>query len=98
MGKAFRPLLTRGINGFIDEDREYINTLAVMFRIARELYEQSYFIAFKKEGGKVVITDGNENIFGELDLTELNIPEIIWLVTDDYGDELVCVAMFPNEY
>ena len=66
---------------FFDEDREYIKTLAVMFRVAREFYEQSYFIAFKKEGGKVVTTDGNENIFGQLDLTELNIPENVWLVT-----------------
>ncbi|MEK5069634.1 hypothetical protein [Sporosarcina sp. FSL K6-1508] len=98
MGKVFRTLLTRGINGLIDEDEKYTNTLAVMFRIAREFYEQSYFIAFNKEGKKVIITDGNENIFGELDLTELNIPENIWLVTDDYSDELVCVAMLPEEY
>lgn len=52
MGKVFRTLLTRGINGLIDEDEKYTNTLAVMFRIAREFYEQSYFIAFNKEGKK----------------------------------------------
>lgn len=98
MGKAFRPLITRGINDLIDEDGKYTKTLAIMFQIAREFYEQSYFIAFKKEGAKVIITNGNENIFGELELTELNIPENVWLVTDDYGDELVCVAMLPEEY
>lgn len=98
MEKAFRPLLTRGINGLIEVDGKYTNILAVMFRIARELYKQSYFIVFKKVGDKVIITDGDENIFGELDLTELDIPRNIWLVTDDYGDELVCIAMLPEEY
>jgi len=67
MGKPFRHLLTRGINSFIEEDREYTETFAIMFRTAKEFYEKSYFIAFKKEGEKVIITDGNKNIFGELD-------------------------------
>jgi hypothetical protein len=74
MSKLFRPLLTRGINSLNeDNDREYTKTLAVMFGITREFYEQSYYIAFKEESEKVIITDGNDNIFGELVLTELDI-------------------------
>ncbi|MCZ2260608.1 hypothetical protein [Sporosarcina sp. G11-34] len=49
MKKAFRPLITRGIRGLIDEDKNTSKALTSMFRIASEVYDQSYFIAFNKE-------------------------------------------------
>ncbi|MFC5591664.1 hypothetical protein ACFPRA_22520 [Sporosarcina soli] len=98
MRKTFRPLITKGIKGLSDEDKNTLNALVSMFRIARACYEKSYFIVFKKDGDVIVVTDGNDNVFNELDIKQLNISESIWLVTEDYGDELVCVAMLPEEY
>ena len=98
MEKVFRPLFTKGIKGLIEENLITEKTLAAMFQIAKVLYEKDYFISFIKEVNKVKITDGNDTIFTELDLKEMIIPEDIWLVTDDYGKELVCTALLPKEY
>lgn len=93
--KTVREMMTPGIVDFTETQLPDL-MLMEMFSIAGDLYEQSYFISFQPNGfSKTKVTDGNDNVFMELDF---EVPDTIWMITDDHDEFLVRTALLPEEY
>ena len=91
MTKTTQRVLTQGVS-------HVAQTFDVtpIFKLVTQLHtDENYFLSFKKDGKKTIVTDGNKNTLATLDI---EIPEPMYCIRDDYDEHYVTTLMLTYEY
>ncbi|MFC2947631.1 hypothetical protein [Virgibacillus sediminis] len=96
MVKDFLVAVTPELENYLREGEVISHeNMVEMIKTAVKHAEISCFIAFHKQKGTTLVTDGDGNVLERL---LLSLPENIWLVLEETDANITCVAMLPREY
>jgi hypothetical protein len=91
MTKTTKRVFTQGI-----EHVAQAFDVTPIFKLATKLHtDEQYFLSLKPFNGKTLVTDGNRNTLATLDI---EIPEPMYCIRDDYDDYYVTTLMLTYEY
>lgn len=97
MTKPIHYVVTNGVHGLIEEGRLKLDTLKLLFDLAKKNLDRTTFISFQPQPGRIHVGDGNKTLF-YIEEEGIEIPRTLWINTDDYGEEFVMTALLPSEY